>query len=164
MGHRLLRPRSVREFRGHATQLAPVKEYWLQTVKAVDRVHASKTLTEFWRFGRLVRNKAHRHPYQEAVPAKYKKVHRWFLLDTDLDAARPWTHKTNLPVLSMALVLGEKGKRRWLLYAHSPLQTHEDVEITIPDFGKVTVDVPRAGAFYVVEQRNREVSEVELQP
>ncbi len=68
----LLRPRVVREFRGHATPLAPVEPYWMETVKAVDRVYADKTLEEFWRFGELVPNTAHTHPYQVDIPEKYK--------------------------------------------------------------------------------------------
>jgi hypothetical protein len=160
----LLRPRAVREFRGHATPLEPVREYWLQTVKAVDRVHAGRALQEFWRFGRLVHNRAHRHPYQEAVPEKYKEVHRWFLLDTNLDPPRPWTHQTNLPVFSMALVRGEKGSRRWLLYAHSPLADRKAVRVTVPDCRKVTVDVPRGGAFYRIDEATGKVSAVEIEP
>ena len=160
----LLRPRAVREFRGHATPLAPVKEYWLQTVKAVDRVHADKTLEEFWRFGQLVANRAHRHPYQEAVPEKYKDTPRWFLLDTSLDPPRPWTQKTNLPVFSLALERGEKGRRRWLLYAHSPLADRTGVGITIPEGPNVTVDVPRAGAFYLVGEADGAASRLRVEP
>jgi hypothetical protein len=32
--------------------------------------------------------------------------------------------------------------------------------IAVPDFGKVAVDVPRAGAFYLVEQRGRKVTSI----
>ena len=60
--------------------------------------------------------------------------------------------KTNLPVFSIALELGEPGARRWLVYAHSPLKDRRDVEITVPPFGAITVDVPREGAFYVVHE------------
>lgn len=158
----LLRPRAVREFRGHATPLKPVKEYWLQTVKAVDRVYANKTLEEFWRFGRLAGNRAHRHPYQKDIPEKYAKIHRWFLLDTSLDPPRPWTMKTNLPAFSMALVRGKKGSRRWLLYAHSPLADRKGVRITIPDYKDVTVNVPRAGVFCLIEETGDKTSIVDL--
>ncbi|MGB2823100.1 MAG: hypothetical protein WBF17_19100, partial [Phycisphaerae bacterium] len=132
--------------------------------KAVDRVYADRTLTEFWRSGELVHNRAHRHPYQEAIPEKYKDVHRWFLLDTNLDPPRPWTHQTNLPVFSMALVRGEKGARRWLLYAHSPLADRAAVRITIPDYREVTADVPRAGVFYLVEEATGKVSPIAVKP
>lgn len=156
----LLRPRVVREFRGHATPLAPVKPYWMETVSAVDRVYADKTLTEFWRHGKLVANTAHRHPYQVDIPDKYKDIHRWYLLDTNLDPPRPWQPKTNLPVFSLTLVRGERGSREWLLYAHSPLEDRTEVEITLPEYGKVTIDVPRAGVFYVVDEQHRKVTPV----
>ena len=99
-------------------------------------------------------NRAGRHPYQENEPEKYAEVDRWFLLDTNLDAPRPWQPTTDIPVFSLALVQGDEGKRRWLVYAHSPLADREDVEITIPDFGEVTCHVPRAGEFYLVDERD----------
>jgi hypothetical protein len=150
----LLRPRAVREFRGHATPLEPVKPYWMETVRAVDRVWANPTLAEFWRHGRLVPNLAQRHPYQTDVPAKYRDLRRWYLLDTNLDPPRPWTLTTDLPVFSLALVRGEEGQRRWLVYAHSPRGNRHDVEITLPDFGKATIDVPQAGAFHLADERD----------
>ena len=151
----LLRPRAVREFRASTVPLAPWRPFFEQLTKAVDRVHDSKTLADFWRHGRLVPNRAHKHPYQDDIPDKHKDADRWFLLDTDLDEPRPWTHKTNIPVFSLALVRGEKGARRWLLYAHSPLKDRQGVRITIPSYGPVTLDVPRAGAFYTLDEATR---------
>jgi hypothetical protein len=156
----LVRPRVVREFRGHATPLEPIKPYWMETVKAVDRVYANEVLTEFWRHGELVANHAHHHPYQVDIPDKYKDTPRWYLLSTNLDPKRPWDQQTNISVFSLALVRGETSSRRWLLYAHSPLEDRRQVEIKIPDYGEVTVDVPRAGAFYLIEERNRQVTRI----
>jgi len=99
----LLRPRVVREFRGHATPLTPVKPYWMETVKAVDRAYSDKTLVEFWRHGELVPNRAQRHPYQAAIPKTHRHIRRWYLLQSNLDPPRPWSPKTNLPVFSLAL-------------------------------------------------------------
>jgi len=152
----LLRPRAVREFRGSTVPLAPWRPFFEQLLKAVDRVYDNATVQEFWRHGKLVPNRAHKHPYQADIPEKYKNVDRWYLLDTNLDAPRPWSLKTNIPVFSLALARGEKGARRWLLYAHSPLKDRKGVQITIPDYGNVTVDVPRAGGFYVVEEKTRQ--------
>ncbi len=146
----LLRPRAVREFRGHATQLVPVRPYWLQTVTAVDRVWDNPVLREYWRRGELVPNRAHRHPYRTLIPEQYRDVHRWYLLDTSLDPPRPWKQNTDLPVFSLAIAREEDGKRSCLLYAHAPRAAREDVAITVPGCGEVTVDVPRAGAFWTV--------------
>lgn len=157
----LLRPRVVREFRGHATQLAPVEAYWMETVKAVDRVYAHKTLTEFWRHGRLVANTAHKHPYQVDVPKKYDGIQRWYLLDTNLDPPRPWGETTNLPVFSLALERGEKGSRQWLLYAHSPLEDRTGVKVTIANYAPVTINVPRAGTFYLVTEKDNKVTQLD---
>ncbi len=157
----LLRPRVVREFRGHATPLEPVKAYWLETVKAVDRVHHNPILTEFWRHGRLVRNDAHLHPYQSDIPERLKGIRRWYLLDTSADPPRPWNDQTPLPVFSLALELGEAGARRWLVYAHAPLESQQNVSITLPDYGKIEIDVPRGGAFHVVDESSRTVQRVD---
>jgi len=156
----LLRPRVLREFRGSTTPLEPWRPYFDRLLAAVDRVYADQTLTEFWRFGQLVPNPAHPHPYQVDIPQKYRDVSRWFLLDTNLDAPRPWNQQTNLPVLSMALVQGEEGQRRWLVYAHSPLEDRREVRITVPGYGQITVDVPRAGAFYRIDQQGKKVTPV----
>jgi hypothetical protein len=156
----LMRPRVVREFRGHATPLAPVEPYWMETVKAVDRVYSSPVLTDFWRHGDLVANTAHPHPYQVDIPPKYREIPRWYLLDTNLDPPRPWQMETTLPVFSLALVRGEKGSRRWLIYAHSPLESHTGVLVTIPEHRAVTIDVPRAGAFYLIEESSSNVTRI----
>jgi len=156
----LLRPRVVREFRGSTTPLEPWRPFFERLLFAVDRVYADATLKEFWRHGRLVPNRAHQHPYQVDVPEKYRSLDRWFLLDTNLDSPRPWEQTTNIPVFSLVLVQGEQGARRWLLYAHSPLEDRKGVTITIPECGQVTVDVPRCGTFYLVEQRDKKVTQV----
>ena len=148
----LLRPRVLREFRNNMAPLRPWQPYFERLIKIVDRVHENPTLAEFWRHGRLVPNPDGKHPYQESIPEKYRDVPRWFLLSTNLDPPRPWKLKTNVPVFSIALELGEPGSRRWLVYAHSPLEDRRDVEITVPECGGITVDVPREGAFCVVDE------------
>ena len=40
---------------------------FLEIVTAVDRVYGSETLRRFWRRGRLVANRARRHPYQTST-------------------------------------------------------------------------------------------------
>jgi len=42
-----------------------------------------------------------------------------------------------------------------------PLAGQEEVTVTIPDYGKVQIDAPRAGAFYVVSEKGGGVSEIE---
>ena len=154
----LLRPRVVREFRGSTTPLEPWRPFFERLLFAVDRIYADETLKEFWRYGRLVPNREHKHPYQEDIPHKYRDLDRWFLLDTNLHPKRPWKHKTNIPVFSLALLRGQKGTRRWLVYAHSPLEDRQGVKITIPEFGDVTIEVPRAGVFYLLEESDNKVT------
>ncbi len=157
----LLRPRVVREFRSHATQLAAVKPYWMETVYAVDRVWNNETLVAFWRFGELVANSAHKHPYQVGIPKNYRDIPRWFLLDTSLDEPWPWDLYTQIPVFSLALKRGDEGSREWLVYAHAPVAARSEVVIAIPSYSDITVDVPRAGAFYLVKEIDGSVVRVE---
>ena len=156
----LLRPRVVREFRGSTTPLAPWRPYFDKLLFAVNRIYAEETLQEFWRFGKLVANRKHLHPYQSDIPEKYKQFDRWFLLDTNLDAPRPWKLKTNIPVFGLALVRGEKPTRRWLIYAHSPLEDRKKVEITIPGYGQITIDITRAGVFYLLNEQERKFTRI----
>jgi hypothetical protein len=159
----LLRPRAIREFRGSTVPMKPWRPYFERLLSIVDRVYDNDILREFWRYGDLVPNNAHRHPYQEAIPERYRDINRWYLLDTSLDPVRPWNSKTNIPVFSMALVQGAKGSRRWLVYAHAPLENQKDVEIAIPDYGEVTGDVTRSGVFYLIEERTRTVKLIALE-
>lgn len=156
----LLRPRVMREFRASTVPLEPWRPMFEQLLAAVDRVYADATLEEFWRHGVLVANRAHPHPFQADIPAKYQTLDRWFLLDTSLDPPRPWEMTTNLPVFSLALVRGQAGSRRWLVYAHSPLEDRREVRIELPEFGTLTLDVPRAGVFALVTEDSRSVQTV----
>jgi hypothetical protein len=156
----LLRPRAMREFRGSTTPLQPWRPYFDRLLDVVDRVYDDAVLTEFWRSGTLVHNQARRHPYQENVPQKYRDVHRWYRLETNLDAPRPWDQHTNIPVFSLALVRGAEGRRRWLVYAHAPLADRPKVTITVPGFGEISARVPRCGAFYLADEAHRAVTPV----
>ncbi len=149
----LLRPGVVREFRGWTDTLARTEPYFRAVVDSVDRVHADPVLRRFWRSGRLVANRNHPHPYQANIPEGYKAADRWFLLDTNLDPKRPWGLKTELPVFSLALVLGENAEREWLVYAHSPRKGLENVEIHVPGYGFVKASVSPGGSFYLIREK-----------
>jgi hypothetical protein len=108
----------------------------------------------------LVANRKYPHPYQSDIPAEYQSKDRWFLLDTDLDPARPWTLNTEIPVFSLALVLGNSPEREWLVYAHSPLNEIRNVNIAIPGYGSVTVNVTASGCFYHVLEKGKVVERI----
>jgi hypothetical protein len=161
----LLRPRMLREYSGYTSHgyeiTTTATDPWtFALANDIDHIYQNDTLKYFWRKGTLVPNRAHQHPYQTAIPEEYKKEDRWYLLDTNLDPPRPWKLDTEIPVYSIAFVDGAKGNRRWLVYAHSPLQDRNNVEITIPDYGKITVDVPVAGAFYTVDEKSKAIQKV----
>ena len=149
----LLRPRVVREFRGWTDDRKEMMPYFQAMLDAVDRVYADEALQAFWRKGRLVPVSEHKHPYQQNVPERYKNVDRWFLLETDLTPPRPWKLETEIPVFAVALELGEKPARRWLIVAHSPVQDRKGVRITLPGYGPVTADVAVKGTFVFVEEK-----------
>jgi hypothetical protein len=157
----LLRPRTVREFRGWQDTLAQAERYFLPIVEAVDRVHRNPTLRDFWRQGTLVPNRAGAHPYQTIIPAEYQSADRWFLLDTSLDPKRPWELGTPLPVFSLALSRGAAPQREWLVYAHAPLGARQNVQVTIPEYRAVTLSVAVGGSFYLVDERTGRVQPVD---
>ena len=79
------------------------------------------------------------------------------MLDTNLDPKRPWNLETDIPVFSLALAREKDSETEWLVFAHSPLENRQDVEITIPNFGEITVDVSRQGSFYLVSKTDGSV-------
>ena len=159
----LVRPRAVREFRGHGTMAADGHPYFVPILEAVDRVYRHPTLKAFWRRSHLVANTAHPHPYQARIPKKYQDWPRWYLLDTNLDPKRPWGLATEIPVFALARVMGAKPARQWLVYAHSPVKDRDGVQVTIPDYREITVDVPVAGAFYLVTETDGRAQRVAVE-
>ncbi len=167
----LLRPRAVRDFRGWTEPWEDQVDkngkvvhegggpYFMALVESVDRVHVHPILRQWWRQGRLVPNRAHKHPYQAAIPEQWNKEDRWFLLDTDVNPQKyPWTLNQRISVFALALVQGNRPDRQWLVYAHSPHGDRSGVRITIPDHRQITVDVSRAGSFYLVDERTQRVT------
>jgi hypothetical protein len=151
----LLRPSVVREFRGNDSVFTRDEPYFSSVVKSVDRVHINPFLKKFWKKGELVSNKMHKHPYQSGIPAEFSKVARWFLLNTSLDPKRPWALDSSIPIFSIALVIGKKPRREWLVYAHSPLKDYDEVSILIPDYKTIKLDTRPSGVFYhVLEEWN----------
>ncbi|MBI1763076.1 MAG: hypothetical protein HYR56_16740 [Acidobacteria bacterium] len=156
----LLRPRLVREFRSWLETVTDFESYFLPLVESVERVHNQVVLRDFWQKGKLVANKANKHPYQSIVPVEYESVDRWFLLDTSLDPARPWQLGTQLPVYALALTQGKVPQRQWLIYAHAPLGEQQQVAIRVPDYRSVKIDVSVGGSFYLVDEKWQRVAPV----
>jgi len=153
----LLRPRIIREFRGWRDTAEHSGAYFMAVVNSVDRVHNNPILRRFWRKGDLVVNPDYRHPYQISIPKDYQGVQRWFLLSTDKDPKRPWDLETELPVFSIALVIGKQPTREWLVYAHSPIRETKNVTISLPGYGQVTIDSSPRGVFYQVFEANKQI-------
>ena len=156
----LLRPRAVRDFRGYNELSAAVMPYFVPIMDAVDRVHTNPTLRRFWRQGELVPNHGHLHPYQKEIPVEYQQEDRWFLLDTNLDAPWPWTQSTEIPVYSLALVMGKAPEREWLVFTHAPKSARIGVQLTVPEYGPITVDSSQTGSFYLVSEKTKKVTPV----
>jgi len=158
----LLRPRVAREYRDWEDTRERVGSYFLQIVEVVDRVHTNPILRSFWRKGELVPNKARAIKSEKLPGSTSGEADYWFLLDTDLDPPRPWTpHKTVLPVFSLALVKGQKPSREWLVYAHAPLGARRHVGVTMPEFGKITLDVvAQSGSFYLLSEKTKQLTTI----
>ncbi len=132
----------------------------LRLVAAVDRVYANAVLRDFWRKGELVPNRSRAHPYQSIVPPEYQAIDRWYRLDTSLDPKWEWGLATQLEVFALALVKGKAPQRQWLLYAHAPMGARREVQISLPAYRAVTVNVAVGGSFYLVDEKTRRVQAI----
>ncbi len=154
----MVTPRVVRHFNGWTeSREQEGYEYFDAIMDAVDRVHTDPVLKRFWQFGELVENTTRSHPYQIAIPAEFASRSRWFMLNTDLDPALPWSVSTELPVFACARVIGEAPNREWLLYAHSPVQARTGVTITLPGYGNVVTDVSQEGTFVHLRENDNDL-------
>ncbi len=156
----LLTPRVAREFRSSADKRERWEAYFNAIVRAVDLVHADKTLTRFWRKGKLVQPPENRHPFKTQVPDRFKNRNRWYHLPTSLDPKPPVKFNSVFPVFTLARVIGEKPNRQWLLYAQAPRGDKKGVEVDIPDYKKITVNIGLGGSFYHIGEKNGSVKAV----
>jgi len=96
--------------------------------------------------------------------------HNWYHLPTSLDPPDPepssnfdgrgtYPKEAEFGVWAQAKVLGEAPERRWLVFTHAPRGDEQDVEITIPEFKTITLDVPQNGVFAVVDEQRDGVVE-----
>ncbi len=146
----MARPRVLREFRFSNRDRAPYVTYWEALLASVREVHEDADLKRFWRHGEPVPNPRPHH-WQSNLVAGYTDadVDRNFILDADANPPHPWANTDEIAVWALALVLGEAPNREWLLFAYAPLADRPGTTISIPDYGDVTVDVPRgAGNFW----------------
>jgi hypothetical protein len=148
----LLRPRSVREYRGSTETLNNTEDYFRGIVSAVDELYRNPVLTKFWRHGSLLPNTQLQHPYQQAIPPEYVAKQRWFLLDTSLDPKRPWTLEVEIPIFSIALVMGKDPHREWLVYLFSPLREYSGINVNIPQYRTLSLDSSPSGTYYLVNE------------
>ena len=161
----ILRPREYREFRGEDDLRGFNGLAWNELVQSVDRVWNNATLTEFWKFGKLVHNpvfgtREHYFSSTASMPTLLREMDRWFLLTSNVNPAEStwpeyWTIRPSnaLKVFALALSLGEAPNRRWLIYAHAPLGSVAGSSVTLPGIGSVVLDyIPRSGSFFTVNE------------
>jgi len=152
-------PRVAREWRASSFKKENWEEYFDQIVASVELVHADATLARFWRQGTLVPNRSRKHPFKTGVPDKWKDVDRWFHLTTNLDPSE-LKLDAKMPVWTLARVVGERGSREWLLYAHAPMGSRQGVEVDVPEYRKVKIDVPVEGVFHLLKESDGSIAPV----
>ena len=155
-------PRVAREWRGSSYRRdAGWWPYFATIIRAVDLVHKDPVLRRFWRKGELVVNRGVANPVTHGIPESLQQQDRWYHLPTSLDPPPPWELDTRLPVYTLARVIGESPRREWLLYAHAPIgKDQKNVEVTIPGYKPVTLDVRVAGSFYHLRESDGSVTAV----
>jgi len=144
----LLRPRVVREFRGWTDTVTRSGAYFDSVLRSVDRVYNNPLLKRFWRKGKLVANRKHRHPFQSAIPEEYKDEERWFLLDSNANPPRPWDLDTKLNLFALALAYREGTENEYLLYLFAPTPISGKVRVTVPGYGDVAISSVSKWGFY----------------
>jgi len=155
----MLQPRVVRDFRSASEDITGSVDYYLAVIDAVDRVHTNATLKSWWRSSTLVNNEARDPPHNAGGQGEWAGEDRNWLLTTDLDPAwPPATPETVIPVFALARTRGTTPSQEWLVYAHSPIEDRTDVTVTVPGYGDILIDVPKAGAFYVVLESDDSVT------
>ncbi len=55
-------------------------------------------------------------------------------------------------------------RREWMLYVQSPREDRKAVEVKVPGFGDVAVDVTRSGAFYHLQEGKKGAARVGIEP
>jgi hypothetical protein len=148
----LMTPRVAREWRSSADKRERWEAYFRAIVDAVDRVHADAVLARFWRRGRLVQPPVDAHPFRSSLPERLKGRNRWYHLRTRIDPAYPLKHGSVVPVFTLARVLGKTPDREWLLYGHAPRGDRKGVEVEIPGYRDVAVDIGLGGSFYHIRE------------
>lgn len=156
----LLRPRLIREFRNPDQTVDTTGVYFDEVLDAVDSVYRSDILTKFWREGRLVENNEDKHPYDKATTPEFKSMQKWYLLKTNLDPRRPWNLSTEIPVISIALTIGQLGEREWLVYAYSPLIGRNKVLVSIPNYKEVAISASPSGDFFYLSEQQGSVKRI----
>ena len=158
----VVRPRTVRVYRDWNQGRAAILPWFMPVMNAVDRIYTNPTLLSFWRNSTLVSNPSREHPYESDIPPEYSFVDRMFLLSTNLDPVQPWSLDTEFPVMGLARVTGISPKRQWLLYAYAPLGSKMSVQVAVPEYQTVTVNVALGGSFYLVDELTRTVTSVDV--
>ena len=188
----LSRPRIIREFAWGDFD-GQVERQWKTLLRAVDRVWTDPVLTRFWRKGTLVVNPDYeaatglKHPYWELTDLHkgvstpwldlWKKQDRFYQLTVPINPpfakwpqryevafqANPDDEDALIKVWAFAYELGQSPDREWLLYVQSPREYRKAVEVKVPGFGDVSVDVPRSGAFYHLQEGKQKITQVGLE-
>lgn len=72
--------------------------------------------------------------------------------DNDVSDTSPTNVSGRIKVWAIAYALRQAPDREWLLILQSPTENRKDVEVTVPGFGDVKVDVAQRGSFYHLKE------------
>lgn len=159
----LFRPRVVRDFREWRSMDGLIaafeaEQYFKKIIANVNEVHNTDVLRQFWRDSELVSNNDRKHLYNKNIPEEYKNINRWFLLDTSAKG-----ENNEVPVFSLALVKNKKPRRQWLIYAYSPLGDKKNINIKLPDYGEIQVNVDSSGGYFLLNESSKKIEVIKTQ-
>ena len=161
----LLRPRVIREFRAYNDTVEGNEPYFYSILDSVNFVYDNDVLKRFWRKGVNVVNTSVDHPYTLNISENVLSERKWFLLNNSANKFPVRNDNKEIFVYSIALSLGSKPNREWLVYSFSPNKVYTNCEVQINgnEDDKVTVSVnsSQSGIFsHIVENKRYAVTEL----
>lgn len=155
----LLRPRVVREFRPYNDTVKKNEAYFYSVLDSVNFVYENDVLKKFWRKGANVVNTNVEHPYTVNISKSIRFERKWFLLNNDKNNP-VGNNNGEIRVYNIALSLGNKPNREWLVYSFSPKKVYTDCKVQISD-AWVSVNSSQSGIFsHIVENKGYTVTEL----
>jgi len=147
------RPRIIWDYFDHDLPLSGSEPWMCHDVLVP--IHENELLTKFWRSSTLCVRDASEHPYNEKLrPHVLDETNRYPNLACSTDPPPPFDYDKRYPFVAVARVRGTAPNREWLIVTHAPSGPLSGVEVTLHDYGVVTLSGTVAGEYWYLTEGN----------